>query len=172
VRWRSDLSLSPREARPVAILWEALEREVHDGGSYLLVLRLPEETPIAVGSLGRVRFPPGFYLYVGSAQRNLTARVERHRRLKKKAFWHVDYLRAASELRAVLPVRSTDRLECEIARALHGLTQWVVPHFGASDCACPSHLFGMGEDPLTNPAFHHLLQGLRMERLIDKYATI
>ena len=170
VRWRSDLSLLAREAKHVAVLWEALEREVHDGGSYLLVLRLPEETRIAVGGLGRLRFRPGFYIYVGSAKRNLTARIERHRRLKKKAFWHIDYLRAASELHAVLPVRSTDRLECEIGRALHGLTEWLVPGFGSSDCACPSHLFGMGGNPLTNPAFHHLLQHFRMERLIDKYA--
>jgi sugar fermentation stimulation protein A len=172
VRWRIDLSLAAREARDVPVLWEALTREVQDGGSYLLVLRLRQETGIAVGALGRLRLRPGFYLYVGSAERNLTKRIDRHKRLKKKTFWHIDYLRAASELCAALPVRSTDRLECEIARALHPVTEWVVPGFGSSDCACPSHLFGMRENPLSNPRFHHLLQHFRMERLVDKYATI
>jgi sugar fermentation stimulation protein A len=170
VKWRKDFSLVAREARHVAVLWEALDPEVHDGGSYLLVLRLPEETRIAVGGLGRLHLRSGFYVYVGSAAKNLTARLKRHRRLTKKAFWHIDYLRAASELRAVLPVRSADRLECEIAWALRGLADWVVPGFGSSDCSCPSHLFGMGENPLGHPAFHHLLQHFRMERLIDKYA--
>jgi sugar fermentation stimulation protein A len=171
VKWRADLSLLAREARHVAVLWDAVEREVQDGGSYLLVLRLPEDSEIAVGSLGRLGLRRGFYIYVGSAKKNLTERLERHKRLKKKVFWHIDYLRAASELRAVLPVRSTDRLECEISRALHSLAEWVVPGFGSSDCACPSHLFWTGENPVANPAFHNLLQHFRMERLIDKYTT-
>ena len=124
-----------------------------------------------MGGLGRLGLRRGFYIYVGSAKKSLSKRLERHKRLKKKAFWHIDYLRAASELRAVLPVRSTDRLECEISRSLHTLAEWVVPGFGSSDCACPSHLFGIGENPLANPAFHNLLQHFRMERLIDKYTT-
>jgi sugar fermentation stimulation protein A len=172
VKWRADLSLLAKEARQVPVLWEAMEREVHDAGSYLIVLRLPEYTEIAAGGLGKLGLRPGFYIYVGSGQRSLTKRLERHKRLNKKAFWHIDYLRAASELHAVLPVRSSDRLECDIARALRGLAEWAVPGFGSSDCACPSHLFGMAEDPLTTPAFHHFLQHFRMERLIDKYATI
>jgi sugar fermentation stimulation protein A len=170
VKWRADLSLLAKEARRVAVLWEAMEREVHDGGSYLLVLGLPEYTEFDAGGLGRLGLRPGFYIYVGSAKRNLKKRLDRHKRLKKKAFWHVDYLRAVAELRAVLPVRSSDRLECDIARALRGIAAWDVPGFGSSDCACPSHLFGLSEDPLATPAFHHLLQHFRMERLIDKYA--
>jgi sugar fermentation stimulation protein A len=171
VTWRSDLSLAAREARPVTLLWDALKQEVHDGGSYLLLLRLEKETGFEAGGLGPLHLSPGFYTYVGSAKRNLTKRIERHRRLRKKAFWHIDYLRAVAEFHGALPIRSSDRLECEIARALQSLSEWQVPGFGSSDCPCPSHLFGMGENPLTNPAFHHLLQHFRMERLVDKYVS-
>ena len=54
-----------------------------DSGLYIAVFQLPQLCHIRVGRLGQFRFRRGFYLYVGSAQRNLSARLERHG--KKKA---------------------------------------------------------------------------------------
>jgi sugar fermentation stimulation protein A len=169
VKWRNDLSIHPSETKMVDILWEAAEKEARDGGSYLVIFRLPKSRRIRVGELGDIRFREGHYIYVGSARRGLSARIERHRRLRKKFFWHVDYLRAFAESRASLPVRSSEDLECEIAGALEGFSEGSVPGFGSSDCACRSHLFWSREDPLLSPQFHSLLQYFRMERLVDRY---
>ena len=169
VRWGDDLSIHPPDTRVVDILWEAVEKEAHDRGSYLVIFRLPKKKIIRVGSLGDLSLAGGFYTYVGSARQGLSARIERHRRQRKKAFWHIDDLSAHADFRAALPVRSADDLECEMAAALEELSENSVPGFGSSDCDCPSHLFWTREDPLDSPRFHAFLQHYRMERLVDKY---
>jgi len=160
--------LSPASSlRPLEIPWALLEREGKDRGSYVLVLRLPAKKRVEVGKLGPVEFPPGYYLYAGSARKNLTRRVERHKRERKRLFWHIDYLRAQAEFHLALPVRASDALECEIAGALREISDWDVPHFGSSDCSCRSHLFGMSEDPIHTRRFIALLQHFRMDRLFS-----
>jgi sugar fermentation stimulation protein A len=104
---------------------------------------------------------------VGSAQKNLTQRIERHKRQRKKLFWHIDYLTKIAEFRTALPIRTADDLECELAHALKDIADGEIAHFGASDCSCTSHLFMMEKDPLNCREFHHFLQHYRMERLID-----
>jgi sugar fermentation stimulation protein A len=86
-------------------------------------LNLQRDQKIYVGKLGRVHFRRGFYIYVGSAMANLTERMERHRRLRKKHHWHIDELRSAAEFHSVLAIRSSDRLKCEIANALPGVAE-------------------------------------------------
>lgn len=156
------------EARVLSIPWEVLEREARDGGSYLVVLRLAGKEAVRVGGLGTVVFRPGYYVYVGSAKTNLTKRVERHKRFRKRLRWHIDYLRAVSTVHAVLPVRTTDDVECGLARAVAGLSDGEAPGFGSSDCRCKSHLFHFDSDPLRNPAFHSILGYYRMDRLFDR----
>ena len=113
----------------------------------------------------RQTFPAGYYVYVGSAMKNLTQRLERHRRLRKNKFWHIDYLREASDFIAALPVRSSEDLECQLAERIRAIADWAIPGFGASDCGCPEHLFGFKEDPIENLDFIGLLQYFRMDRL-------
>jgi sugar fermentation stimulation protein A len=113
-----------------------------------------------------VKFPKGYYLYAGSARKDLTRRIERHRRLRKTKFWHIDYLREHADFRAAVPIRASDDLECEIAEAINGIAAWNIPGFGCSDCSCGSHLFGMKEDPLGSPEFISRLLYFRMDRLI------
>jgi sugar fermentation stimulation protein A len=170
VRWRRDLSLRSSEAKLLRIPWQILEKELQDRGSYLLILRLPADTDVRIGRLGLVRLRSGFYVYVGSARKNLSRRIERHRRLRKKFFWHIDSLRAVSEFLVALPVRSEDDLECDLAGAVGGMADWSQPGFGSSDCHCPSHLFGFDNHPLNVGSFHALLRYFRMERFIDKYS--
>lgn len=162
----SDLSVAP----PVKLLdipWDLLEKEAVDSGGYLILMRLPEDTAIYVGALGPMSFKKGFYVYVGSAERGLTRRIERHRRLRKKAFWHIDYLRARAEFVRALPVRTLDDIECPLAETLAGLADGATPGFGSSDCCCASHLLFFNENPLTSPAFQLFVQHFRMDRLFS-----
>ena len=132
----------------------------------MLILELPEGRTITVGGLGEVPFRKGYYLYVGSARKNLSKRMERHKRKRKRLRWHIDYLREASRFHACLPVRTGEDMECLLAEALRGMAR-EVPGFGSSDCQCPSHLFHFEEDPLKTPSFHTMLQHFRMDRLLE-----
>jgi sugar fermentation stimulation protein A len=163
VSWEKDLSLSPH-ARILHIPWEAVEKEAKDRGSYLLILNLKRNQKIKVGKLGHVSFGKGFYIYVGSAMANLSKRMERHKRLRKKHHWHIDGLRTITEFHSIFAVRSSDRLECEIAEALSRVAEWSVLGFGSTDCSCETHLFGMSSDPLHSEEFHKLLQYFQMDR--------
>ena len=162
---RKDLSLAPK-TRLLTIPWDTVEQEVKDRGSYLLILQLARDARVEIGQLGNVFFRKGYYIYIGSAQKNLTQRIQRHRRVLKKHFWHIDYLRAKAALQAVLPIRTQDDLECAIARSLRKISDWEIPHFGSSDCSCHSHLFGMTLDPRQSAPFISLLQYFRMDRLV------
>ncbi|MCG6536456.1 MAG: GIY-YIG nuclease family protein, partial [Syntrophales bacterium LBB04] len=164
VEWKKDLSLG-RRVKALSIPWEVVEKEAHDRGSYLLILNLKERKTLSIGKLGRINFPPGYYIYVGSAMANLNARVERHRRLAKKMHWHIDYLRAESAFQTVLPIRSSISLECALAERMARIAEWSIPGFGSSDCACPSHLFASSSNPFHLRAFIELIQYFRMDRL-------
>ena len=163
VRWGQDLSLSSR-IKVLDIPWDAIEKEAKDRGSYLLILNLKRNRKIDVGKLGKVHFRKGFYVYVGSAMANLSQRMARHRRVRKHHHWHIDELRAVAEFHSVLAIRSSDRLECELADAVSGIAGWSVPRFGSTDCSCKTHLFGMASDPIQSEGFQKLLQYFRMDR--------
>jgi Uri superfamily endonuclease len=121
-----------------------------DKGIYCLLL---ENGPanVVVGSLGTLRFPRGWHLYVGSALGpGGLARVQRHLRLyrnrDRSPRWHIDHLLISPSfrLRAVLSALTGQDLECRLAEALGPP---LVPGFGCSDCTCPSHLFHRRGDP-------------------------
>ena len=122
-------------------------------GAYALLIALDRSSEIAVGRLGRFRFPAGFYLYVGSAlgPGGLAGRLARHLRAEKRLHWHVDYLLDARRARVVevWTVNGVTRRECDWARAAMRLPQAsvIVPRFGASDCRCAAHLIGFTTPP-------------------------
>ena len=161
IEWKPDLSISSK-AKLLEVPWSHLEREVRDSGSYLLILRLPRARRIEVGGLGSVLLRRGYYVYVGSAMRNLSARVARHVRLRKTVRWHIDYLRREALDVVALPIRSSQRQECGVATALSSILESGPDRFGSSDCACPTHLLWARGDPLHSPAFHSVLQAFRM----------
>jgi sugar fermentation stimulation protein A len=127
-----------------------------------LLLKLEQEKEIGVGRLGRKKFPMGYYVYVGSAMRHLTARLAQHGRRDKKPHWHIDYLTQEADGLVSLPVRSSQRLECELAQALSLMLKQGPAGFGSSDCPCPTHLFLSRTNPLRTEGFHHMLQAFRM----------
>jgi len=112
-----------------------------DSGIYIAVFRLPLRQPIQVGRLGQFLFEPGFYFYVGSAQRNLSSRLARHARRRKPLHWHIDYLSCRATMIGAMIVPGPRRRECELAQELSARFELAVPRFGASDCRCPGHLF-------------------------------
>jgi sugar fermentation stimulation protein A len=165
IRWNHDLSLSSK-VKILQIPWEYVEREAKDRGSYLLILSLEKKENIQVGKLGKVNLKKGYYIYVGSAMANLSKRMERHRHLIKKHHWHIDELRVVAQFHSVVAIRSSDKLECEIAKTMSKITEWSVAGFGSTDCSCESHLYGMSADPLHSEDFQKLLQYFRIDRCL------
>ncbi len=143
-------------------------------GAYLLLLRVHQNRTLDVGGLGRVPFPKGNYVYIGSGMGGLEARVARHfrsaRRLRpngkrqlsslskgkfacafdmnKKVKWHIDRLLAGAELVGAVLFQSKERKECELARSCLSFPgAGAVRGFGSSDCRCPGHLVYLGALP-------------------------
>jgi sugar fermentation stimulation protein A len=112
-----------------------------DAGVYIAVFELSRSLRIRVGRLGVHAFPSGLYYYVGSAQRNLQARVDRHGRRDKPLRWHVDYLSTKARMLGAILVAGDKGRECELATKLGEMLHRHVRGFGASDCRCGGHLF-------------------------------
>jgi sugar fermentation stimulation protein A len=137
-----------------------------NSGSYLIVLELAEKIKTEVGSLGCVSFEKGWYVYAGSAMKNLSSRISRHlRKTHKKKHWHIDYLTPHAQSIKGFPIMSYRNLECDLAGDLISIGGKPVPLFGSSDCkakgkskkACPSHLVFFPGPPLLNRAFVDLI---------------
>lgn len=121
-----------------------------DSGLYILWLRLDEPVSARIGALGTLSFQPGLYAYVGSAQRNRAARVQRHLRREKPLRWHIDYLRPHGE---VVHVTRRDGARADECRLVEDVIQTAGARrshlgFGASDCRCGGHLLWI---PAANP---------------------
>ena len=136
-------------------------------GTYLMMLELDRRSSIAIGALGRRRFPAGAYFYAGSARGpgGLRARLAHHCRGPERPRWHIDYLRLRAPVVRVWTLSSDRRLECEWACRLARLARTTpagpallgrsdsdlaAPHDhtvarvglrgGGPDCRCPTHL--------------------------------
>jgi sugar fermentation stimulation protein A len=110
------------------------------GGTYTILLWLPTARSITIGRLGYQHFPRGYYTYTGSARRGLVARLHRHLHGAMTRHWHIDYLRPHVWVLDWRVYPGDSQPECHLNSQLarHGCV--VVPRFGASDCACLSHL--------------------------------
>lgn len=142
-----------------------LARENHDCGDYMVVMEMEEDTSISIGAKGMMTFPKGWYVYVGSAKRNLTARLKRHQRKRKNMHWHIDYLRQHCQVTALIPIRTADDLEHDIAKVVASVAHWSMPGFGCTDCDCTSHLYGFSENPVHTKRFMDVVEEFRMNRL-------
>lgn len=112
-----------------------------DKGVYLLLVRLARKAVWTLGG-GERLFPSGYYAYVGSAMNGLQGRLGRHLRTSQSRHWHVDELLCRGSVLDI-QVRFTDAksAECELSDTVAGWPEAEpVEGFGASDCACSSHL--------------------------------
>ncbi|NLF39203.1 GIY-YIG nuclease family protein [bacterium] len=112
-------------------------------GVYFLLMRLERARVIRVGTREAL-FPAGYYVYTGSAQRNLEQRVARHARRRKPKRWHIDYLTAHARVIAVGIIPGAPREdEAAFADEWGALADFVpMRKFGASDSPSASHLAG------------------------------
>ena len=134
-------------------------------GTYALVMSLKSEVAIVVGRLAvngktcagsEITFPPGYYVYFGSAHGGLSARVSRHLKREKRLHWHIDYLtRFADVVEVWYALEDSEwmdrgeKLECLWCQVARGMprAQLHVPGFGSSDCRCAAHLIHFPSPP-------------------------
>ena len=126
----------------------AAPKQGADAGVYRLWIDLRRPVTVTVGRLGAWRLAVGTYVYVGSARRNLAARLARHRRRDKVLRWHIDYLLARPEATICRVETRAWRAgaECRWARQTRREGGEVaIKGFGASDCreGCGAHLLLM-----------------------------
>ncbi len=119
------------------------------GGVYSLVIHVSRKRSINIGRLGGFVFPAGFYVYIGSAQKNLERRIERHLRREKKLHWHIDYLLQHARITGVHTFAGKKHAECELSHRVKNMKNAVIPvmGFGSSDCSCAAHLYYFRNDP-------------------------
>ena len=170
IPWTKDF-LMPENVRLIPSSGEVLDREMGNAGDYMIVLQMEEDSTITVGSLGDIRFPKGYYVYVGSARKNLDQRIAHHKALRKRRHWHMDYLRNACRFTGAIPIRTKEDLEHKLAETLSGIADWSIPGFGCTDCSCKSHLFGFHQNPMHLPAFVKIEENFEINRL-DRYFGI
>lgn len=115
--------------------------------TYCLLIK--KETPgkLRIGKLGVFDFPPGCYVYTGSARRGIQARINRHLSDKKKHHWHIDYLLEESIIEDVF---LSEKKECELNFKIFSLpgATLIAKKFGSSDCSCRSHLAYFAENSI------------------------
>lgn len=114
---------------------------------------------VQIGKLGAFSFEKGYYIYVGSAKRNISARISRHLQIEKKKRWHLDYLRPYLRIQEVQTYNGKEG-ECQLFHRLMKEHNGSIPAkgFGSSDCTCLSHLFYLKEERELKAA-DRLIQG-------------
>ncbi|GEL07956.1 GIY-YIG nuclease family protein [Salisediminibacterium halotolerans] len=113
---------------------------------YVVWLYVSQEKQITIGKKGTFSFPKGHYLYIGSAKRGLSQRLQRHYRLNKKKRWHIDYFRENASWRHSWAFQEASG-ECALQKYTADLLkgEYPVPSLGSSDCCCPAHLIKVPE---------------------------
>ena len=140
-----------------------------DSGVYCLVIECSSSTLIECRSFNNISFNKGYYYYAGSAQKNLSKRIERHIRKDKKIHWHIDYLSAHPnfEIKGVLIFKDKKKsFECLLSKDLNDNFRLKAGalHFGNSDCdKCATHLY---YSPKRIPYSHFISRYQSIVRLI------
>ncbi|WP_243692853.1 DNA/RNA nuclease SfsA [Treponema sp. J25] len=138
-------------------------------GSYLILMELNQPKVLTVGALGTLALDAGWYVYTGSAQKNLSQRIAHHlRKVHKNPHWHIDYLTSVAARIMGLPIASYRNLECALAADLERIGGRPIPRFGCSDCSCDSHLYYFPTNPLTERSFLDLLFWYRHVKALER----
>lgn len=114
-----------------------------DSGCYQLKIEIAENISLKIGALGICSFEKGIYVYTGSAMKNLSKRVARHKRTEKKLHWHIDHLLAHPSVEIIKVEIHPSELKEECfhnQKLLDSGAKTIVSKFGSSDCkTCPAH---------------------------------
>ena len=133
-------------------------------GAYCLIIKLDNDRKIRVGKLGIFDFPEGYYVYVGSAMKNLKQRIARHLSSNKKFRWHIDYFLEKAHIKKLLIFPSEKKLESKISKVFEkevkkGIGSIIAPKFGSTDTKDKTHLFYF----VTNSELNKALKILKEE---------
>lgn len=115
-------------------------------GIYILEIFVPKCFSPGIPKFKKNKINYGFYYYVGSAQKNLRQRIERHLNKNKIIHWHIDHITAAekNKIESVFIFENHEKnFECTLAAELEMIYELKHPlnKFGNSDCrSCKSHL--------------------------------
>ena len=165
LRFIDPVSVDLESIREVPIDVVTTQAYCRNKGSYLLLLENPADITLTVGKLGDIQFQKGWYVYVGSALNALDARIQRHKRKRKKFHWHIDYLAStAMPIKKVYPIRRPEKIESQLARAIETISDRYITHFGTSDTHDISHLFYFKTSPLGNRKFIDIILNARMSK--------
>ena len=120
-------------------------------GTYILILKLNREKSIQVSKLGRFKFAPGYYAYIGSGfcSGGLAGRLNHHFKSTAKLHWHIDYLREWTSIEQVWFSDQQIHREHDWAKLMNQMdgVRAGIKGFGCSDCRCETHLFYFDEIP-------------------------
>jgi len=113
-----------------------------ESGTYALVIHSGVGLHLPVGKLGICNFPPGYYVYAGSALGGLSGRLRHHLESEKRLHWHIDYLLQQAQVAEIWYALGPNKIECRWNTILQNLPGAIpsIPGFGSSDCICSSHL--------------------------------
>ena len=132
-------------------------------GTYALVLSCRTNARIQVGRLGTMRLQRGYYVYLGSAlgAGGLRARIAHHQKRSTRPHWHIDYLRAHTQIQCIWFSYGERRREHQWARAMLTMrgAKVALLGFGASDCDCRSHIYFFRRCP-SRISFQRALESL------------
>ena len=157
----------PAPAMPQAGPW-ASPGETEDErrpGIYALLFILTREVTVTVGRLGRLDFPGGCYVYIGSGMAGVETRIRHHLRPHPHPRWHLDYLLPHGKPAAIIAGHTSQPLECPLATSLSRQFN-VFRRFGSSDCRCRGHLFYHEELPPLESAVLDAFRDLGCQPLI------
>jgi len=126
--------------------------------TYILVIKVSKDLKIRVGRLGEVFFKYGDYIYIGSAEGCLEARLQRYLKKEKRIFWHIDYLLENQKVK-ILQIWTIDKkVECQTAEVFYQdpITEIIKKGFASSDCKCLTHLFFIKDKKKTEKTLKEL----------------
>ena len=111
--------------------------------SYQLFINVTKELNLRVGKLGTFIFPVGYYVYTGSAKKNIDERIKRHLSKKKNLHWHIDYL-LNNDYVEIINIKKSKMIEYSLNKKKNGTI--IIEGFGSTDCnlGCKSHLKYLG----------------------------
>jgi len=154
VKFSDPVTVIPEATENVPIDHAQLEKNCGNRGTYLLVLNNRSFFRMRIGALGEIDFSEGYYIYVGSALKNLEQRIIRHRSVRKKIHWHIDrIIPKTMDISKVYIIRNPNYLERDLAKEIAGICDSQVNGFGASDDILNSHLFYFRNNPRKNEEF-------------------
>ena len=69
-----------------------------NSGIYIIELFAKKEFQLGIIKFSGINLKKGYYYYVGSAQKNLKQRIERHLKKVKIIHWHIDHLTTSQNI--------------------------------------------------------------------------